>query len=234
MMIYLILALFLLSWSLFIFKIKRGKRLDGFFLKGITSFAFVFLFAYGVYDYFVVAGHQVTESVLILMIAVGLGLVLGLIGDLFLEVQYFHENQKIRQIRYGMLVFSFVHVFYILGITEMVSFNYFSLLIGTIMTLIVYVGSKFMNIDFGRLKLMSLTYTFFIFTMVGMTVFQAIDLAFNAYSLSFMIGAILFGISDLLLAPIYFKQETSDLFVIGNLGTYYLGQIFIALAIFFL
>lgn len=233
-MIFLIIALFVLSWGLFIFKIKQGKRMDGFYLKGITSFTFIFLFAYGVYDYFIEGGNLVSEPIVVLMISVGLGLVLGLIGDLFLEVQYFHQDQKIKQIKYGMIAFSFGHLFYILGITEMVGFNYFSLLIGAIMTLVVYVGSKLMKIDFGKLKIMSLGYTFIIFTMVGLTVFQAYDLSFDPYSLSFMIGAILFGISDLLLAPIYFKNETNDLFVVGNLGTYYLGQVLIALSIFLL
>ena len=46
--------------------------------------------------------------------------------------------------------------------------------------------------------------------------------------------AILFGISDLLLAPIYFKDEKSKFFVVSNLATYYLGQFLIALSIFFL
>jgi uncharacterized membrane protein YhhN len=161
-------------------------------------------------------------------------LVLGLIGDLFLEVQYFYPKQKTRQIRYGMVAFGFTHLFYLVGMSELVGFNYFSLLVGAVMTVVVYFGSKAMNIDFGKLKLMTLAYTFIIFTMVGMTVFQAVELSFNAYSTSFMIGAILFGISDLLLAPIYFQNVKGNVFPISNLATYYAGQVLIALAVYLL
>jgi uncharacterized membrane protein YhhN len=219
---------------MFIQKIIKGKRLDGFFLKGITSFTFVFLFAYGLYDYLMDAGNPITEPRIVLLVSIGLGLVLGLIGDLFLEVQYFYPKQKTRQIRYGMVAFGFTHLFYLVGMSEFVGFNYFSLLVGAVMTVVVYFGSKAMNIDFGKLKLMTLAYTFIIFTMVGMTVFQAVELSFNAYSTSFMIGAILFGISDLLLAPIYFQNVKGNVFPISNLATYYAGQVLIALAVYLL
>jgi uncharacterized membrane protein YhhN len=216
---------------MFIQKLIKGKRLDGFFLKGITSFTFVFLFAYGLYDYLMDAGNPINEPRILLLVSIGLGLVLGLIGDLFLEVQYFYPKQKTRQIRYGMVAFGFTHLFYLVGMSELVGFNYFSLLVGAVMTVVVYFGSKAMNIDFGKLKLMTLAYTFIIFTMVGMTVFQAVELSFNAYSTSFMIGAILFGISDLLLAPIYFQNVKGNAFPISNLATYYAGQVLIALAV---
>jgi hypothetical protein len=91
-----------------------------------------------------------------------------------------------------------------------------------------------MKINFGNLWFMTYLYTFIIFTMVGMSINQAIELNLNGFSITFMIGAILFGVSDLLLAPIYFKNETSKLFVIGNLATYYLGQGLIAISIMFL
>ncbi len=101
------------------------------------------------------------------------------------------------------------------------------------MVLVVYVGSKLMKIDFKSLAIMSYIYTFIIFTMVGLSVIVYINDLSQA-SLIFMIGALLFGISDLLLAPIYFKEEKSKLFVVGNLGTYYLGQLLIALSIIFI
>jgi hypothetical protein len=68
--------------------------------------------------------------------------------------------------------------------------------------------------------------------MVGLSVLVYFS-HYTQGALVFMIGAILFGVSDLLLAPIYFKAEKSKLFVVGNLSTYYLGQLFIALSIMF-
>ena len=64
-----------------------------------------------------------------------------------------------------------------------------------------------MKLEMGKLEIMTYVYTFIIFVMVGLAVLQAFKLNFNGYSLSFMIGALFFGLSDLILAPIYFKNE---------------------------
>ena len=133
----------------------------------------------------------------------------------------------------GMIAFGLGHIFYILALSSYYRFSYWSLFIGIMMVGVVYLGSKLMKIDFKSLALMSYLYTFIIFTMVGLSVIVYINNLGQA-SLIFMLGAILFGVSDLLLAPIYFKAEKSNLFVISNLGTYYLGQLLIALSIIFI
>jgi len=212
----------------------KKRRLDGFYLKGLTSFTFIFLYAYGVYHSLNQGLVGVSQSMTVLMIGIGLGLVLGLIGDLYLEVQYFHSNSKIKQIKYGMIVFGLGHLFYLSAMTEVISFNFFSFLIGIIMTLLTIIGGHFLKLDFGKLKYYSYGYSVIIFTMVGQSIFQVIALKADTFSLIFMTGAIFFGLSDLLLAPIYFKKDTHKLFVIANLGTYYLGQILIALSIYYL
>lgn len=233
-MVYLVLGVLTVSWFMFIYFIMKERRLDGFYLKGFTSFIFVFLYAYGVYHTLMNATTNLNESMIVLIIGLGLGLVLGLIGDLFLEVQYFYQDKKIKQIKYGMIVFGFSHLFYLAAITEQVAFHYASLLIGLVMTLVTFLGAKTLKLDFGKLKLFSYAYSFVIFTMVGQSIFQAIGLNGNTYSVIFMVGAILFGISDLLLAPIYFRKDTPRFFVIANLGTYYIGQALIALSVYFL
>ncbi|AUD64669.1 hypothetical protein BK011_02880 [Tenericutes bacterium MZ-XQ] len=236
-MIYVLIGLFLLMWSLFIYHVIKGKRLRGFYFKGFTSFMFITVFIYGIFyaetSVFpepIILVLNVTELRLILFM--GLGLVLGLIGDLILEVQYFHEDHKNEQISFGMIAFGLGHIFYILALTNYYMFNPWALLIGGLMVGVVYFGSKLMKIDFKSLAIMSYMYTFVIFTMVGLSVLVYFS-HYTQGALVFMIGAILFGVSDLLLAPIYFKAEKSKLFVVGNLSTYYLGQLFIALSIMF-
>lgn len=238
-MIYFLLALFVLMWSIFIFHVIKDKRLEGFYFKGLTSFLFICIFGFGVfkfsYEPYNIAQILIFETRYIyLLLFVMLGLVSGLIGDLFLEVQWFYKVRRNYMIKQGMVIFLIGHVFYILGMHVFTGFNSVSLIIGLMMTVIVYLGSRLMKIDFQNLKIMTYIYTFVIFTMVGSSIFQAIELSFNLYSILFMTGAILFGISDLLLAPIYFKDETKHVFVVGNLATYYLGQCLIALAFAFL
>ena len=237
-MIYALIFLFVLMWSLFIYHVIKGKRLRGFYFKGFTSFMFIVVFLYSVF--YKETSSFAEPSIILLLVGemrfilfIGLGLVLGLIGDLILEVQYFHEDHKNEQISAGMIAFGLGHIFYILALSSYYDFSPWSILIGGLMVIVVYVGSKLMKIDFKSLSIMTYMYTFIIFIMVGLSVIVYINDLSKA-SLIFMMGALLFGISDLLLAPIYFKEEKSKLFVVGNLITYYLGQLLIALSIIFI
>jgi uncharacterized membrane protein YhhN len=212
--------------------------MKGFYLKGFTSLGFIIVFAIGVHDFYI-KSNGLTLSILdnkylIFTLFIGLGLVCGLIGDLFLEVQYFYEDKKDSQIFSGMVAFFIGHVFYIVALSALIGFNYLSLIVGIVFTLIVAIGGVVLKMDFGKLKLPSYLYTFIIFTMVGQSFFLAVDSQFNLFSVVLMLGALLFGISDLLLAPIYFKGDKRVSFAVANLATYYLAQLFIALSILFL
>ena len=237
-MLYIALILFFSFWSLFIYSIVKGQRMKGFYLKGFTSLGFIIVFAIGVHDFYI-KSNGLTLSILdnkylIFTLFIGLGLVCGLIGDLFLEVQYFYEDKKNTQIFSGMVAFFIGHAFYIVALSSLIGFNYLSLIVGIVFTLIVAIGGVVLKMDFGKLKLPSYLYTFIIFTMVGQSFFLAVDSQFNLFSVVLMLGALLFGISDLLLAPIYFKGDKRVSFAVANLATYYLAQLFIALSILFL
>jgi uncharacterized membrane protein YhhN len=237
-MLYVALVLFFSFWGLFINSIVKKKRMKGFYLKGFTSLTFVLVFAIGVYDFYVknngLTLSLIDNKYLIFTLFIGLGLVCGLLGDLFLEVQYFYDKEKDSQIFSGMIAFFIGHIFYIVALSALIGFNYLSIIIGLVFTLVVAVGGIVLKMNFGKLKLPSYLYTFIIFTMVGQSMFLAIDNQFNLFSIVLMLGAILFGISDLLLAPIYFKGDKRVSFAIANLATYYLAQLFIALSILFL
>ena len=237
-MIYALVSIFILMWSFYIYHVIVGKRLRGFYFKGLTSFLFIAVFFYSIFFQNISLFGEPSLLLLLvgelkLILYMGLGLVLGLVGDLILEIQYFHDTHKNEQISMGMVAFGLGHIFYILALSSYYAFSYWALIIGLVMVIVVHFGSQFMKIDFQSLKLMSYIYTFVIFTMVGLSVIVYINHQTQA-SLIFMMGALLFGISDLLLAPIYFKAEKSKLFVIGNLATYYLGQLLIALSILFI
>ena len=50
-MIFLI-VLFVLLWTTFIYMVLKGKRLQGFYFKGLTSFGFILVFWYGFVNHF--------------------------------------------------------------------------------------------------------------------------------------------------------------------------------------
>ena len=237
-MLYVTLVLFLSFWSLFIISIVKKQRIKGFYFKGFTSLAFILIFAVGVYDLYVKNNGMnlsfIDKKHILFTIFVALGLVCGLLGDLFLEVQYFYKEKKNSQIFSGMVAFFIGHVFYIIAISSLIGFNYLSIIVGLVFTIAVVIGGFILKMNFGKLKLPSYLYTFIIFTMVGQSLFLAIDSQFSLFSVVLMSGALLFGISDLLLAPIYFKGEKRVSFVIANLATYYLAQLLIAISILFI
>lgn len=235
-MLYIALILFFSFWGLFIDSIVKRKRIRGFYLKGFTSLTFILVFAIGVYDFFIknngLSLSSIDSKYLIFTLFIGLGLVCGLVGDLFLEVQYFCEEKKDSQILSGMVTFFIGHIFYIVALSSLIGFNYLSIMVGLVFMVVVAIGGVVLKMDFGKLKFPSYLYTFIIFTMVGQSLFLAIDNRFSFFSIVLMLGALLFGISDLLLAPIYFKGEKRVSFAIANLATYYLAQLLIAISIF--
>ena len=69
--------------------------------------------------------------------------------------------------------------------------------------------------------------------MIGQTVYLSFSNNHITPYLPFMIGAILFGVSDLILAPIYYAGDKHKFMVVLNLLTYYGAQILIALSLFY-
>lgn len=234
---YFLIILFVLLWSSFIYVVMRDKRLLGFYLKGLTSFGFVLVFAFGLYLLTIRydSGMTFESKELLFGLLVFVGLVAGVIGDLFLELMHVDKTKdKNIIIGFGTTIFLIGHLFYISGMIVFAGFNYISLLIGLGMTGVVYIGSKMMKLKMGKLTVISYIYSFVIFTMIGLSIMTAITSGFTLPMTIFMIGAILFGISDLLLAPLYYGGVEKKSMVFMNLATYYLGQLLIAMSIYFL
>lgn len=233
---YILVVLFVLLWSAFIYVVLKDKRLLGFYLKGFTSFAFILVFAFGLYLLTIRFDTGITfeSKELLFAILVFVGLVAGLIGDLFLELMHVDKTKDRTIIMgFGTLIFLIGHLFYISGMIVLEGFNYVSLLIGLGMTGVVYLGSRMMKLDMGKLTIISYIYSFVIFTMIGVSITSAFSSGFSTPMTVFMIGAIFFGISDLFLAPLYYGKVNKNSIVFLNLATYYLGQLLIALSIYY-
>ncbi len=232
-----LVILFILIWSAYIYCVIKDKRLVGFYLKGLTSFAFILVFALGFYDHFILDSSTLTFvwDDMHFAIFIMIGLVAGLIGDLFLELMHVDKRQSMPiMIGFGTVIFMIGHFFYIAGLIEIASFSYISLIIGAVMTLVTYFGGKAMKLNMGKIEILMYVYSFVIFTMIGQAIMNGFNLGFNTFSVVFMIGAVLFGISDLFLAPLYFGGEKRKSIIVTNLATYYFAQLLIAMAIYFL
>ncbi|OHE26818.1 MAG: hypothetical protein A2084_00495 [Tenericutes bacterium GWC2_39_45] len=231
-----ILSVFLIA--LYITVEVKGKPLFAFFFKGLASFSFILVFSViiglklsllhdGLINY---QNLRVPVTLLIL-----LGLISGLLGDLYLALRPLQDPKKNETIIIsGIVCFSIGHLFYFSALMLLGPLSYLSIILAVIMTLIIYLISKKLGYHMGKAVIPTFVYSALIFLMVGQALGYAIETQFSLFSLIFLAGAILFAVSDLILAPIYYAGNEKRIMVILNLSTYYLAQLFIAISILFI
>jgi uncharacterized membrane protein YhhN len=164
-----------------------------------------------------------------------LGLACGMIGDIVLALRPLRPKEEDKLIIvFGIISFSLGHLFYLTALFIISSFSWLALIIGLVVFVMVIIMSDVMKFDMKIARLPSYFYAFLIFFMVGQSFEVGRTLSFNSSSVLFLSGALLFGISDLILAPIYYTNKSSKLMIALNLLTYYGAQILIALSLYFM
>lgn len=239
MMFYIVLLAVVLV-TLFISLEIRNRPLEAMFLKALASFGFIMVFAYAFYQYFnasyesiwPVSSDTVGIKIAVLFL---LGLVAGLIGDLILALRPLQKKEVESVIIIaGIVAFSIGHIFYYSGLVIMHEFSVLPILFSLAITLFIHIMSKRLGFKMGAAKIPALIYSFLIFLMVGQALVNGIFIGFDTYVAVLSTGAILFAVSDLILAPIYFRNDSRKGMVVLNLSTYYAAQLLIALSIYFL
>ncbi|PKL01005.1 MAG: hypothetical protein CVV56_04145 [Tenericutes bacterium HGW-Tenericutes-1] len=228
-MIYLGIFLSVGLVGLYIFIETLGKPLQSITFKGLASFGFIFLYVISVLSSKAYLSHP---TVVFLF---GLGLVAGLMGDIYLALRPLRpvdENHQI--ILIGTFCFMVGHTLYYSAIIINGSFSIWAIVISTIITITTFMASKLLKLNWGPSKIPSIIYSFFLFLVAGQAFMNGLSLGFNGFNSAVTIGAILFGISDLILAQIYFGGKTSNPFIILNLSTYYAAQILLAFSLYLL
>ncbi|MDD3107581.1 MAG: lysoplasmalogenase family protein [Bacilli bacterium] len=231
-MIFFFIFISLVCVSVFIYFESNKKYLAAIIFKALASFSFIFLFYSTLYYYTNLsgAGTSVVDD-LHYFIFIGLGLVLGLIGDLILALRPIADKSKEDKIILaGIISFFIGHLFYVSGIIFLSKFYFQAVIFAFIATFIVWLVSKLMKIKWRKLFIPSMLYTLLIFFLVGETIFSVSDIHNSNYSIIMIIGSILFALSDLILSQTYFNGKDTKGYIISNLSIYYLAQIAFALS----
>lgn len=154
-----------------------------------------------------------------------LGLFFSILGDFFLSIE---EKYFI----YGVISFFITHIFYIIAFLNIkFSFNLYLLSILLFIGITTYL-MMFKNL--GNLKLPILLYTFIIIIMLYFSLMILLSSNFGyLFRYTLFSGALLFFISDSILSTnkYMFKIRYRD-YLVGL--TYFIGQILIAISIFYL
>ena len=198
-------------------------------LKGFASLFFV---AIGV------LGAIILPSRFALLIAIGLGF--GLIGDVCLNLRLVLKDGK-KIFLAGIAAFLIGHILYLVAIILKIQ-NTRALLIsiaaGTVCAagLLVWI---FKNITAQKVfKIFGIFYVGAVVIMTAASVarvfteYNYLMLKFSVSSLIFMIGALLFTASDVILIFNMFSDKKKDWMRPANLSLYYIGQMLIAVSLF--
>ena len=225
------IAVILLVWYL-ICKCKKYDLKELFIKIGI-SLLFVLLALVATYK----SGKITIFNVLVII-----GLVFGLIGDILLDLKYIDLERSMGYTCSGFIVFGIGHIMFMSAMIM----NYYqsggilyiilAIVLDIILSIATILMEKPLKLNYGRLKKISFAYALCLFGTCSFSLFLAIQNGFSILSLNmFLIGAILFAVSDLVLSGTYFgegKERPIDFIL--NYITYYGAQFTIAFLLLFI
>ena len=163
------------------------------------------------------------------------GLILGLLGDIWLDFKYIYTPDSDFWTFSGFFVFMFGHFFYFaavlyrFGIVHPLAVVFAG--ISAVATVVVlFVLEKPTKMHYGKFKAITFVYGAILVSMFALCLNTALfDEGRNAGILLMAIGGGLFILSDLILSGTYFGEKgVKKLDVITNHTTYYLAQYCIA------
>ena len=216
-------AVCLVLAAIFIFVEKRELFLPADIIKGLASLCFVTVGILGA-----VGSGNTTYA----WIVVG-GLALGAIADVLLNLRYVFEGKKAQAaFLVGIFVFFLGHIVYVVALAGRCEYLIPCIVIGiaTGIGLLIWIFTKI------ECKLVFKIFGLFYICTIAVMNVVAIGVLLTTPttdSCLFVIGAVLFLVSDILLTLNTFGSEQLFSRRIANLMLYYLGQLLIALSLQF-
>lgn len=222
--------------SVFLFYRATERRVIAVIIKGFVSLAFVITALVA----WLTAPIPPTGTFPIFIVC---GLVMGLFGDVFLDLKFIVKEKELLFTILGFFAFAFGHAFYLLGLF----LNYFDfsanilyIIIPVIIAVILTVGTgimdKFTAIRYGKMRPWVILYGSALFFTTAIYFSAAIQTGFQYPPIVIMaIALVLFMASDLILNNTYFAEGfNTPFFVITNHALYYIAQFAIAVSLFYL
>lgn len=214
----------------------RAYSVKAVLLKSAVSVLFI---AVGVYGSWLSASKGIA---CLLCPFVELGLLMGLLGDIWLDLKYVFPEKNDPFTYAGFCLFGIGHILYIFGLllTYYPEGKPMTIIVPVLLALVLSAGNavleKPMRLNFGKFKPVVIVYGVLLFAMVLIAGSLAYHYGWREITLNLIfIGGICFAVSDLILSGTYFgvgRERPIDLAL--NYLTYYSAQFLIASGLVFL
>lgn len=210
----------LLAVTLFMYQEKKEKYVSAMVLKGLASLCFVIL------GY--VNSNALEKGKLIVI-----GLILGCIADVLLNMRHVAKEKGKLIFLIGILVFLSGHIVYLAAVFPMNTNVLMCIIISIIVTalLMMWIFTKITAEK--AFKIFGIFYIGAI-VLLNCVAFSNCFTAPSQFSYLFAAGSFLFLISDIVLILNTFGSTSKFSLRIVNIGLYYIGQLLIALSIAFI
>lgn len=169
------------------------------------------------------------------------GLLLGLIGDILLDLKYVDIERTTGYTYGGFISFGIGHILFVTALI----INYYQaggvlyiilpIIASIVLSIVTILLEKPLKLKYGKYKIISLIYAFLLFGTVTFSLSLSIQNGFQVTALTmFLIGSISFTLSDLVLSGTFFGENKERIidFVL-NYVFYYGAQFTIAMLLLF-
>lgn len=215
----------------------KGHSMQDVALKLVCSFCLMIIAAEALVINTLLRGELSHAGVLIF-----LGGLAGGVGDLFLGLSHLNKETKRKNMLSGIVDFGLGHVLYcvavILAYRESATAVTYVLPVVIALLLAIFMGvfGRKLGLHYGRYLPAVVTYVFLLAFSVALSISLNIATNWESRQLNtFGLGMLMFILSDIILAGMYFgKTGNSKKAVITNHTTYYLAQWLIAYSILFI
>lgn len=218
--VIIIFGLFIDIW--FIRTEYSGRMTEAVILKGMASFCFVFL---GFVSWIEV---RTAFSTLVLI-----GLALGMMGDIFLNLRnLFEGSDSMKVFAVGILFFLSGHFLYIAALIQESPRIVWSAMLLTAVLSVLAIPQLMKRITAPNrgLKIFGWIYLVVVIAMFSSALMLLVESGVRSGTVVFTVGALLFALSDFIMIYYSFGRKIKPLRAV-NLLSYYIGQILIALTI---
>lgn len=195
----------------------KEKYLPAVFVKGIASLFFVII------GFMCSSGGRTANFVV-------LGLVLGFIADILLNLKYLFAKRGKLFFVLGAIVFLAGHIAYFAAIYPLVSNHVLFLVLGLAVAVVLeIILFKIITVD-KVILIFGIIYVTFV-TLLTTISFGALVESRTKFTMLFFLGIFLFLASDVVLIVNYFGQKVKNSLRVLNGILYYTGQILVAISL---